>query len=169
VSDVAATWTVSDPASFGYNALIFNNYALFLSPVALPVTYADWTDDLLSDQASGIPDPAADPDRDGLANLMEYRALQDPLIPGASSPRIFINPDGDECLEFLLNSHASDLGYQLVGGSNLSTSASWLPVSFDIIGQVMEGDLWRVTLRPVQTAEARRFFRLKFNLSAFGQ
>ncbi len=55
-----------------------------LSPVAVAETFGGWAGKMFTPEQSAIAGPAADPDGDGMPNLLEYALDGDPLYPDAT-------------------------------------------------------------------------------------
>ncbi|MGB8169246.1 MAG: hypothetical protein WCF18_17240, partial [Chthoniobacteraceae bacterium] len=152
--------------NFGSNSLVFNNFAVNVGASPLPTTYANWAAQIFLGAPGADSSPTADPDQDGVNNRLEYALRRNSLGSEGGPLKQTIAANGEKRLEFTWNSHATDLGYQLIGGSDLATSASWPPLNFDVVGQQVEGDTWRVTIRPVGITGNRYFFRLRINQTA---
>ena len=177
IRDISATWTLLDTTAapltglrtnYGANGMAFNNYAAFFSDAPLPTSYSNWVSQTVGISGTGNEStPTADPDGDGMTNLEEYATGQNAMAGNGSTVKFY--PAGTQWrVEFLWNSHAGDVSYQLRGGPDLSTAASWPVLQNLIITQVQEGDLWRITLRPFAPGGSsnfgsRYFFRLRVN------
>jgi hypothetical protein len=168
--DVSATWEVSDLtfstgiySNFGSNSLVFNNFDVSLSGAPLPTSYSNWASQVFANSPGVNSNATADPDGDGVTNLLEYTFRQNPLVSQGSALKSVLGPNGERRIEFTWNPHATDLAYQLVGGNDLASSATWPLINFDVVGQQMEGDAWRVTIRPSGATGSRYFFRLRVN------
>jgi autotransporter-associated beta strand protein len=116
----------------------------------------------------------ADPDQDGIPNLLEFALGSDPLTPGPSPLTAELVPDGASLrlqIRFSRAAAATDLTYWVEGSSNLS---SWDPVAVKTSG---EGNSFEsmdgtseiqenagqviITDGTSSSASPRRFLRLK--------
>ena len=171
IHDVAATWELTDTTellgifpNFGSNSLVFNNLVVSLSASALPNTYSDWASQAFVSAPGADTSPTADPDGDGVNNLIEYGLLRNPVVPEGSPVQGTVDSSGNIGVEFRWNIHAADLGCQLIGSNNLAASiATWPVLNFDVVNQQIDGDVWKVTLRPASITGSRYFFSVRVN------
>ncbi len=108
---------------------------------------------------------SADPDGDGVNNLMEYALGLDPNAPGPSSPRLA--PDtatGHLRLSVTRNPDATDLTWTIEVSSDLAAWASLEDIDVDTETD-LPGLLTVRDLTPIATAP-RRFIRLRVALPA---
>ena len=121
-----------------------------------PSGYELWREANFSEAqiAAGDGDPLADPDGDGLANLMEYATGSPPLSPSAN-PLTISQADGEAILRFRQVADA-ELIYRVVASNDLSLG-SWADVVFESTG-ALNIDGWVETGVPLNAS--RRFFRL---------
>lgn len=125
---------------------------------AQPVnSYAAWS----ANAFSGATDPSlvgatADPDGDGIANLLEYAFASDPLAgdSAASAPRLTMNDSGDLVFEFRRAKAAADLVLVVQNSSDLATwtDSALVPA---LVAQENTHDVWRVV---VPRGDAQRLF-----------
>ncbi len=112
--------------------------------------------------ASPIPSNEVDGDGDGMSDLLEYAFGTTPAAPNASPFRILsANPDNTVTLEFPWNWQASGLGWQIRHGNNLANIATWAVVSPGSTTTVRDGNVDRITIRPVSTDPNRGFYILE--------
>jgi surface-anchored protein len=110
----------------------------------------------------------ADPDGDGIVNVLEYAFGNDPNValytnaPAAT----FVNDGGTNCgaVRHIRATNATDLTFQVRASSTLSTFAETLT---NVTGIVTNGGVEIVTVRdPVsQTQATNRFYQLRVNLN----
>jgi surface-anchored protein len=120
---------------------------------------------------AGAPDdiqgPAADPDRDGIANAMEYFLGLDPLTAGRAGVPEFttVLVDGAEygAIRFRRAKAAMDVSYDVV--ASVSVDGPWQSI-FDIHETIDHGDVELVVVRDTQPLNDRssRFYRLLIRL-----
>ena len=113
-----------------------------------------------------LADPAisgdtADPDHDGIVNLLEYAQALEPKLPDAAGLPTAGQQDGYLTITYRLNQQATDVSIFVESSTDL-TAESWFPVGVET-GRVDMGGYWLVTVRDgVPTASApRRFMRLQ--------
>jgi lysophospholipase L1-like esterase len=133
---------------------------LVLGEFTPPATFAAWAADRFSHLEGGAshPDaaPAADPDGDGLPNLLEYALGLDPLTPAAQPPlEPSLTPLLPHSLTLTFLRARPELTYEVLASSDLAT--------WDVIdtnpGQV--SDTAPVTVTDSVSINPRRFLRLR--------
>lgn len=136
------------------------------------ITYALWRATVFSAEQAADPavgDPMADPDGDGLPNLMEYGTGGDPLVKnGAPVETLLVTVDGQArpALKLRRRKNTSDLVWRLEHGPTLS---AWTETAPEITGQPADhGDgTETVTILLPQPGQpgASVFARLKVSLA----
>lgn len=122
-----------------------------------PSGYQVWRDDLFTtiQIEAGDGDPGADPDGDGLANLLEYATGGNPLVGGPSP--LVLNRLGESVVLAFNQIADPELRYRIEATDDLGISP-WPDVVFDTSGVANVDDLIEasILIRP-----GRRFFRLR--------
>ncbi|MBC8008976.1 MAG: right-handed parallel beta-helix repeat-containing protein [Burkholderiales bacterium] len=99
--------------------------------------------------------PDADPDGDGLNNLLEYAFDSLPLDPASALPPVVsLTPSLPQSLQLTFVRHRADLRYEVLASSDLA--AAWQVIATDP-GQVGA----EVTVTDPVSASPRRFLRLR--------
>ena len=131
---------------------------------AVPGTYGDWavrqfTDAQLSDPTVGA--ATADPDHDGLPNLLEFAMVGNPLTadPSVGVLQSVPAPAGSFAFTFRERKNLGDVQRSFETSTNL---LNWQPVSPTTLSIVADlSDAWlRQAIFPAQTSAS--FFRVKF-------
>jgi hypothetical protein len=124
--------------------------------------YAKWQD---SQFAQGLADPAAylhaDPDADGLSNLMEYAFVTGPNAASASPvvrDTVTVGPDRFLRLTVPKNPDAPELIYQVQATSDLTNPGSWS--SAGLVIEQNNSSTLRVRDSIPMTGSPRRFMRV---------
>jgi hypothetical protein len=119
--------------------------------------YMVWREQMFSASQIGSGDalPDADPDRDGLVNLLEYATGSLPLSGGAGPLRV--ERDGADVVLRFKQIADPELLYRVEATDDLA-GAVWLDVVFESSGEANEDGLIEISL-PIQTG--KRFFRLR--------
>ncbi|BCX46855.1 fibronectin type III domain-conaining protein [Haloferula helveola] len=117
--------------------------------------FASWILDRFG-APSGITHPDADPDGDGIANVVEYALGLDPLLPG-TGPSLDSN-SGTPTYRYSINPAATDVDVSVEFSTNLE---QWLPAAPGFTGTVDGLDQFEV---PVPAGEDNGFFRLRVDL-----
>ena len=120
------SWEITEPGIYYQAAYVF-----LMSRFVRPLTYSDWTTG--NGLAGGAADPAADPDGDGVSNLVEYAFNLSPLADDkASLPRFSfqlhsISGQTNKYLtvQFPRQLGATNLTYALQTSDDLAT---WMPL-----------------------------------------
>ena len=166
------SWQITEPGIY-YQAA----YVYLLSRFIRPLTYSDWATGYgLSGPAN---DPGADPDGDGVKNMMEYAFGLSPVMADASAlPRFQLqsqNVSGQTntylTVQFLRQMGATNLTYMVESSTNLSNWASVCtiagtnpPTGPGFVQQIGTGYQRQVVARdtvPVESAVSARFIRFK--------
>ena len=132
------------------------------TPVApLPDTYSHWAISAFDGAPEGTSQLSGDdPEGDGMANIVEYLFLLDPLTEDPYPVEIFVAPAGDPHLSFDINRHATDVVWNLHAASNLFTVANWTMSSYAVVSQSDDGDLTSFVIAPVGTSSDAGFFTI---------
>jgi hypothetical protein len=153
------------PGTFPNESFQNANYyrdAIFIPDGPALTPWQTWQQEHFSAAALADPDAAttlwghtADPDSDGLVNLLEYALARDPLAP-ESEPHVRItnmSPNGQLSLSFLRA--RAELTYTVEASSDL---VSWKPLATNpgTVSLIQE-----VTVTDTATAFPRRFLRLR--------
>ncbi len=107
-------------------------------------------------EAIGSAANSADPDGDGMNNLLEYALAGNPLIPDNNRlPKMSLLPAPSTALQLTFTRHRADLTYTVEATSDLSAPNNWtaIPYTLPAVGQ-------SVTVTD-PTPNRRRFLRLK--------
>jgi hypothetical protein len=94
----------------------------------VPHTWRNWQQLHFGDVAHPDADPTADPDRDGLTNLVEYALGGDPHAAEGNLYAITRSADGQLVVRLPLNPGLRDLQLRIEGSANLAT---WDQLLFD--------------------------------------
>jgi endoglucanase len=166
------SWEITEPA-LGYQGA----YVFLLSRFVRPLTYVDWTTGY--GLTGGSADPGADPEGDGVRNLVEYAFNLSPLaddrgsLPQFSLQSHTVNNMAGTYLtmEFPRQMGATNLTYVLEGSTDLSAwSAACTingtnpPAGPGFISETGTGYLRQVRARDtasVETTPAARFVRIR--------
>lgn len=122
--------------------------------VGVPDPFAVWTSEKLSARPPVDQSPAADPDADGLTNLVEYAFDRDPLAPDASPLQSRITNPGLQ-LSFLRA--RADVTYEVLASSSLEPG-SWITIATN------PGDVSRtvpVVVTDNRPVSGKRFLRIR--------
>ncbi|MCF7674693.1 MAG: hypothetical protein K9M97_05070, partial [Akkermansiaceae bacterium] len=116
-------------------------------------TVAEW----LNPDVSG---DLADPDRDGIPNLLEYLQALDPKVSDAHLLPVAGLQDGSLTLSYRRNKNATDVIHSVECSDDMSPG-SWAAEAIPI-GQVDMGGYWLVTAvdQHLISSSPRRFMRL---------
>lgn len=155
-----------------------------LSAISIPNTLRQWqafrfgAEALTPETEATLWGAAADPDGDGLSNLLEYALALDPLTPEAS-PVVPEQRNGALALTFTRDPLRTDLTYTVEAAAD--PAGEWTPLASSVAGnpaeavegqtpvvmETEENGLTRVTVQDGArvTASARRFLRLRVSLS----
>lgn len=116
---------------------------------------------LLDSSISGV---EADPDYDGLNNLMEYALMQNPLQPSGNALQARVE-NGHFILTFTKRKLATDIFYEVDVSTNLVT---WdiTETQFDetILSETSTAQIVQVTDKSVNSAFPTRYFKLQVRL-----
>lgn len=100
---------------------------------SIPLSYSEWQSSSFSPQEilSGAANDSADPDGDGISNLMEYAIGGNPKLADASSVFSMIQEAGTVGIQFNRDSRKKDLRYVIEGSEQLN---QWDVLSESISG-----------------------------------
>ena len=154
-----SSWSVSSNAT--YQIVAVNRSGNFTNVPAAPAPRLVWNvANNLPWNGSGEGDPTADPDSDGIPNLLEYFHGLDPRGADSASPLgIHGLSDGNVLLRYCRNSAATDLPFAHESTSSLSSPA-WASVNATETKLTGEWSGWRETAVPTGS-EGAKFFRLR--------
>ena len=124
--------------------------------------YSDWAAIHFPDpEDESVAEPGADPDGDGVENLLEYAFGSDPMQPGRDDlPEIETGADWDAII-FRRNPDLVDIAYVVEASSDLN---NWNEVVYDSRVDTQpnnQGDRMRIEH---QSGDSRRFLRLRVKL-----
>ena len=129
--------------------------ALLVAPNA-ETTFADWSASRFESPAERL--PTADPDADGLPNLLEYALGSDPLSSGSASlPSVSLPPAPGSQLTLTFTPFRSDVSYIIQSSSNLT---SWTDTILSPAA-LSPGQPFTFTDPTPVSENQRRFLRLK--------
>ncbi len=133
---------------------------------ALPGTFADWqlhqfTDDQLSDPAIGT--ATADPEADGVANLMEFVVVASPFSSDATNAvvRSVWSPPEGLVVQFQERQSLGDVVRQFQSSSDLMVWSNTVPTQLNAV-QTNGGRYLYQAVFPAEAA--RQFFRLQYQV-----
>lgn len=121
-------------------------------------TFATWADDEfdsaeMNDRA--VSGPNADPDKDGMSNLLEYALGTDPLFADAADGRVNLAlENGQVQIEFKNDSSKTDVTLVVQKSSDLKT---WTEMPSEVLSVKKGLEKRRVTV----PAKSRAFFRFQ--------
>ncbi len=125
--------------------------------------FAGWQQEQFGSSASdpNVAGPLADPDHDGIPNLLEYVIHRDPNSPNQSPPLLAGTDANVPQLQFQKRKGATDVQLLLQSSTNLG-AGSWTdqdPASLNpaIVNLDAQTESWTITLAPNDT----KFYRLK--------
>ena len=125
-------------------------------------TLAAWQAEFLADLPPGEQDPSADPDRDGMVNLLEYAQARHPRQPDSTSPTRAASPSsGLFALRFPWNWRASGLSWRVRSGTDLGNLAAWPVAQPASVTAVRENDVDQMHLTFPMSDPDREFFYLE--------
>jgi hypothetical protein len=156
------------PITIAAGTVSSDNYAPSFAPGELELalwTFADWQ---ARHFAPGAPAAVAtaDPDGDGLANLVEYALDRDPLAPDAADALVHGTADGRLTLGHLARRDTADLGYSVEWSEDLVTWRGDASARGEFAR--LPVDAWSdfVTTRAqAPRSTGREFLRLQVNLN----
>ncbi|MBC8010799.1 MAG: hypothetical protein H7067_11970 [Burkholderiales bacterium] len=135
-------------------------------------TYATWRAEVFNASQASLPafsGMSADPDRDGVPNLLEYTFDLDPLVPNPAGLPVasVVDVGGADYLAvaYTRSKFASDLTYAVESSGDLNTWTSATPV---VVSVTDHGDTETVLVRDsVATGgDARRFLRVRMTVTS---
>lgn len=105
----------------------------------------------------------ADPDRDGLSNLLEYGLRLDPKTADSGSPVVLTEDNGYSVITFLRRKDAIDLGYTVEVSANLTVWNAGPDFTAEIAVTPIDDQADWVTVRDLtpHSAAGRHFIRLR--------
>jgi hypothetical protein len=103
----------------------------------------------------------ADPDGDGIVNLLEFAYGQNPRLPAANPFRIFAAQAGPFVIEFPWNWRAGGLQWQIRHGNDLSNRSGWSVAAYDSVQSTREGDVDLIRLTLPLPNSSSQFFILE--------
>jgi Glycosyl hydrolase catalytic core/Ricin-type beta-trefoil lectin domain-like/F5/8 type C domain len=126
---------------------------------------AAWQAEYLSALPLAQQAATADPNNNGIPNLLEYAYSRNPTSQSTSASPFIIRPSGTSSMEieFIWNWRAADLTWQLRSGTDLTTSATWPIVTPTTTQTTREGDIDRLRLTLPTSGNPRRFYLLQVN------
>jgi hypothetical protein len=168
-SNVTATSYTDDAASVGttyhYQLTATSLLAYTSEPSAIvsaslvppPDPFIVWTAEKLSARPAAEQLPDADPDADGLANLLEYAFGSEPLVPSVTGiPAVAASPSGTH-LQFTFLRARSDVTYEVQASPSLA-QGSWVVIAANPGAVSLTTP---VTVTDSEPINPRRFIRLR--------
>ena len=147
------------------DAIVTANYV----PVTASAHYEDWITEQSLEGESG--DLLADPDGDGVNNLLEYAFNLDPMNADAGTSATtsqLAEVEGEDKLEasFFIRSDAAERGilYEAQQSSGLGVEGSTWQACSDVSVEAFDASLDRIRVR-INRDVSRRFIRLQVSLS----
>ena len=139
------------------------------SPVVIPIgdsPLGNWlVENFAAESGQDIASPDADPDGDGIANLIEYAMGLDPRTHDRDTGPILTSeatPEGrDVVYRFPINPAATDVTWEVESSKDL---LSWLPHPAAPSSSPMDNPTMEA--RSSMAGEALRFFRLRVNVAS---
>jgi hypothetical protein len=129
-----------------------------LHPLAsLPAWQAEFLSTLPLEQRTNL----ADPDNDGVANVLEYAHASHPNQPSSRPFQIQPNPSNTVKISFPWNWRATDITWRIRGGTDLANRATWPIVPADVVGTVRNGDVDDISLTFSTGSITSQFFVLE--------
>jgi len=145
--------------------------------ISTSMTYADWPS--LASLAPGDQGPNADPDKDGVPNLLEYAFATVPWAADAAAPAIAMN-NGHAEITFRRDERLTDLVYEVQVSSNMAPNG-WTTIASSNGGAPFQGTnghtpvisetsadpvrsvgvIRKTTVRDTATTTGKRFLRVK--------
>lgn len=151
--------------------------------ISVDMTFGAWP--ALTSLDPGQRGPNADPDGDGVSNLLEYASGGVPWLPDsiATKPTLQLNADFSD-FDFLRDERAADVTYEVQAAEN--PAGPWKALASGTAGQpltpepgsqveILEnsassiqsvGVIRRVTVRERNPSDSRRFYRLSVTVSS---
>jgi hypothetical protein len=133
---------------------------------AQPGTYGDWalnyfSDARLTNALIGI--ASADPDGDGVPNLLEFATGGNPLVADATNGIVRgLNVAGQLAFQFQERVALGSVGRQFQSSTDLLNWSNATPVSVTALQNFGASSLWQATF-PLQPS--RQFFRLRYSVT----
>ena len=100
-----------------------------------------------------------------MSNGFEYVFLSDPTQVSAQQWIASRDVDGTVLLSYVRNRAATDVQLEVLATAELSDATSWQPIPTQLVSQTPEGAVDRITLRPVHSARAQMFYRLRATIA----
>lgn len=160
---------LTQPETADFDAGVVNGRVLVLEFSPEPSTYASWVFETFPPETpTADTEPLADPNGDGIVNLLAYALALDPLANDNPrlTPRFVTEPEGGASFQFRRNRNADDLAYTVEASSDLQ---SWttLDPAFNIFDPDPDGN-GASELLSLDLASAIQsgfqFFRLRIEL-----
>ena len=166
-AQVQATLALTPSASAFADTLPAMSATLYEVQLATAATgYTSWQITEFGSDASNpaIAGPNADPDHDGVPNLLEYILARDPKSSDATPPLAVTHGAGSVTLQFNRRKSATDVTLHLLSATTL-IATSWIeqdpatlnPTITSVDGQT---EHWTLTL-PIASGTPQSFYRLK--------
>jgi hypothetical protein len=158
---IGETWKLSGLATLvsqaGYAYFLDNSFFVRLQKYAFVLRYENWANLKLGSPTAS---ETADPDKDGLPNLLEYAFHTDPNSAASSSlPTVGIEP-GYVTLTYTKLMSATDLGYVVEATDSLSPS-NWQPATVTEEILATSGVTATIKAKVAFTTETQKFLRLR--------
>lgn len=133
---------LTQPETADFDAGVVNGRVLVLEFSPEPSTYASWVFETFPPETpTADTEPLADPNGDGIVNLLAYALALDPLANDNPrlTPRFVTEPEGGASFQFRRNRNADDLAYTVEASSDLQ---SWttLDPAFNIFDPDPDGN-----------------------------
>lgn len=123
--------------------------------------FAAWQAQYFTNPAPEESGANADPDRDGLGNLLEYAFAASPHHPTGIAPLTIRHAQGGVTIIFPWNWRAADIVWRIKHGTSLADRASWAEVQNATVQKFREGDVDRMEVTVPITNPEREFFYLE--------
>lgn len=123
-------------------------------------TFESWAELTLGDLPAADRSPTADPDGDGLPNLLEYAFLTNPAAPGGSPFRIKPADSDNNTIQLVFpwNWRASGHAWQIRHSTDLADISTWPVLDPVVFTSERDGDIDWIRVSPPMADHKRSFY-----------